>query len=69
MAKITDIDILYKSANFIVVNKREDVKINSDLALDYVTVATQLKHLYPETVDTSVSHGYRYAKFEHQIDQ
>ena len=54
IARITDINILYKSEHFIVVNKHADVKINSDAATDYVTVATQLKHLYPETADSSL---------------
>lgn len=59
-SRITDISILYRSEHFVVVNKREDVKINSDNPRDYVTVSLQLKHLFPETYSNEVAHGYRY---------
>ena len=45
------VQVLYKSDNFIVVDKHYDVKINSDDAADTITVATQLAHRYPELTD------------------
>ena len=58
VAQLTEVRILYKSEKFVVVNKHEDLKINSDLASDH-TVATQLEFVYPDTVDKTVKHGYR----------
>jgi hypothetical protein len=53
--------ILYKSDHFVVINKRFDLKVNSDdPAADPVTVATQLRALYPEAVDRKTAHGFRY---------
>ncbi|XP_038065362.1 RNA pseudouridylate synthase domain-containing protein 1-like [Patiria miniata] len=64
-ATMENLDILYKSSNFIVVNKHYDVKINSDDSSDKITVATQLAHRFPELVDASVAHQFR---FVHRID-
>eukprot|EP00057_Strongylocentrotus_purpuratus_P027444 XP_011681918.1 PREDICTED: RNA pseudouridylate synthase domain-containing protein 1-like [Strongylocentrotus purpuratus] len=57
--------ILYKSENFVAVDKHYDVKINSDDPKDTITVATQLAHLHPELVDSSLPHSFR---FIHRLD-
>ncbi|XP_030840125.1 RNA pseudouridylate synthase domain-containing protein 1-like [Strongylocentrotus purpuratus] len=64
-ASIDDIKILYKSENFVAVDKHYDVKINSDDPKDTITVATQLAHLHPELVDSSLPHSFR---FIHRLD-
>ena len=62
-ATMESVEILYKSANFIVVNKHYDVKINSNDSSDKITVATQLAYQFPELVDASVTHQFRYNYF------
>ena len=57
----TLVDVLYQSDNFIVVNKRYDLKVNSDDASE-VTVASILLRLYPSLVDEHASHGFRFDK-------
>ena len=59
VAKLDDISLAYQSENYIVVNKRQDVKINSNDEADKVTVETQLRHLHPELVDNQIEHGFR----------
>ncbi|KAL3877404.1 hypothetical protein ACJMK2_035114 [Sinanodonta woodiana] len=56
--------ILYKSVNFLVIDKAWDIKINSNDPKD-VTVATQLSQMFPDLVDTSTVHGFR---FVHRLD-
>ena len=58
--KLTGLNILYESENFIVVNKQESVKINSDDKRE-ITVETQLRHCRPHLIDSTVSNSFRYA--------
>ena len=60
VATLDDIGILYRSKHFLVVNKRQDVKINSNDPTDLVTVETQLRHRFPEYVDEKTVHGFRF---------
>lgn len=55
----TLVDVLYHSDNFIVINKRYDLKVNSD-DTNEVTVASALSRLYPALVDEHAFHGFRY---------
>ncbi|XP_071948975.1 RNA pseudouridylate synthase domain-containing protein 1-like [Antedon mediterranea] len=64
-ATIDNLNILYKSDNYIVVNKHYDIKINSNDDEDRVTVAKQLGKMYPDLVDTSIEHQFR---FVHRLD-
>lgn len=57
-------EVLYVSENFVVVNKRFDLKVNSDDENE-VTVASVLHRLYPSSVDEHASHGFR---FIHRLD-
>jgi hypothetical protein len=52
-------DVLYLSDNYLVINKPFDVKVNSDKPTEY-TVATQLKQHFPDLVDETCSHHFRY---------
>ena len=55
--------VIYKSPNFIVVDKDYDIKINSDDEEDTVTVATQLAHNFPEFVDQTISYKFRFVSY------
>ncbi|XP_029657263.2 RNA pseudouridylate synthase domain-containing protein 1 isoform X1 [Octopus sinensis] len=57
--------ILYKSDNYIVVDKHFDMKINTNKPDDGVTVETLLCRDYPELRDEKVSHSFR---FTHRLD-
>lgn len=60
----TLVEVLYQSENFVVVDKRFDLKVNSDDEKE-VTVASILCRLYPDSVDEHASHGFR---FIHRLD-
>lgn len=53
--------VLYKSDHFIVVDKRFDLKVNSNDPEDTVTVATLLSRQFPSIVDTTALFGFRWA--------
>jgi len=55
-------DVLYQSDNFIVINKRYDLKVNSDDKGE-VTVASTLLRLYPYLADEHAFHGFRFDTF------
>jgi len=58
--KILDsVSVLYRSENYLVVDKHYDVLINSDDPEQLLTVENQLRKSYPELVDNSVKHGFR----------
>lgn len=52
------VEVLYESENFVVVNKRFDLKVNSNDESE-VTVASILHQLYPSSVDQHAAHGFR----------
>ncbi len=62
LATIDDVEVLYKSEHFIAVNKHTDVKINSDNPADRITVANQIAKMFPECVDSSAAHHFRFSK-------
>ncbi|MCL4128661.1 UNVERIFIED_CONTAM: hypothetical protein GTU68_044506 [Idotea baltica] len=62
---LNDIQILYWSKHFVVVNKRYDVLINSNNIKDKVTVQTQLKRLCPELANPKLGHEFN---FVHRLD-
>ena len=51
-------NILYKSDNFLCVDKQFDVKINSNEPGE-ITVETQMRLAYPELIDPKCTHGFR----------
>jgi len=62
------VDVLHQSDNFIVVNKRYDLKVNSDDDNE-VTVASTLLRLYPSLIDECTSHGFRFDKVNNYLHQ
>jgi 23S rRNA-/tRNA-specific pseudouridylate synthase len=59
------ISILYQTSDFLVINKRFDLKVNSNDPVDTVTVATLLGAFHPSLVDVHAEHGFR---FVHRLD-
>lgn len=57
--------VLYKSDNYIIVNKHYDMKINANHPDDKITVETLLCRDYPHLRDSKVSHSFR---FTHRLD-
>ncbi|XP_073492537.1 RNA pseudouridylate synthase domain-containing protein 1 [Aquarana catesbeiana] len=57
--------ILYQSPDFLVVNKHWDIRIDSKMWYEKVTVQSQLKHRFPELADPDTYYGFRFC---HQLD-
>lgn len=64
-ASLDNLAVLHKSADYILVNKHYDVKINSDEEKDRVTVANQLAYKFPDLVEEGLLHYFR---FTHRLD-
>lgn len=50
--------LLYKSDNFLCIDKTYDIKINSNDRSE-MTVEHQLRKVFPELVDPKCHHGFR----------
>ncbi|KAK4295959.1 hypothetical protein Pmani_031507 [Petrolisthes manimaculis] len=61
---LDDIEIIYQSSHYLVVNKKNDILINSNNGKD-VTVQRQLRHLLPHLANPSLTHDFR---FSHRLD-
>ncbi|XP_060602466.1 RNA pseudouridylate synthase domain-containing protein 1-like [Ruditapes philippinarum] len=57
-------EVLHKSTNFLCISKGYDIKINYDDPTE-LTVEHQLRKMFPELVDPSVAHSFRYV---HRLD-
>lgn len=57
-------EIVYKSKNYLCVNKGYDIKINFNDP-EVITLETQLRNMFPELVDPNVGHSFRYV---HRLD-
>lgn len=64
-ASIGNLCILYQSSDFLVVNKHWDVRIDSKMWYEKLTVQSQLKHQFPELADPNTYYGFRFC---HQLD-
>ncbi|GCC36123.1 hypothetical protein chiPu_0014615 [Chiloscyllium punctatum] len=64
-ARIDNLCILYQSSDFLVVNKHWDIRIDSKMWYENLTVQSQLKHRFPELVDPDTYYGFRFC---HQLD-
>ncbi|XP_048408572.1 RNA pseudouridylate synthase domain-containing protein 1 isoform X2 [Stegostoma tigrinum] len=64
-ARIDNLCILYQSLDFLVVNKHWDIRIDSKMWYEKLTVQSQLKHRFPELVDPDTYYGFRFC---HQLD-
>ncbi|KAM4632345.1 RNA pseudouridylate synthase domain-containing protein 1 isoform 1-T2 [Discoglossus pictus] len=62
---IDNLSILYQSPAFLVVNKHWDIRIDSKMWYEKLTVQSQLKHRFPELVDPGTYYGFRFC---HQLD-
>ncbi|KAM8962040.1 RNA pseudouridylate synthase domain-containing protein 1 [Pelodytes ibericus] len=60
-----NLSILYQSPDFIVVNKHWDIRIDSKMWYEKITVQSQLKHRFPELADPGTYYGFRFC---HQLD-
>ncbi|XP_078273785.1 RNA pseudouridylate synthase domain-containing protein 1 isoform X2 [Rhinoraja longicauda] len=64
-ASIGNLCTLYQSSDFLVVNKHWDVRIDSKMWYEKLTVQSQLKHQFPELADPNTYYGFRFC---HQLD-
>ncbi|XP_053550342.1 RNA pseudouridylate synthase domain-containing protein 1 [Bombina bombina] len=62
---ISNLNILYQSSDFLVVNKHWDIRIDSKMWYEKLTVQSQLKHRFPELADPDTYYGFRFC---HQLD-
>ncbi|KAJ7306107.1 hypothetical protein JRQ81_010473 [Phrynocephalus forsythii] len=62
---LDNLSILYQSPDFIVVNKHWDVRIDSKMWYEKLTLQSQLKHRFPELADPDTYYGFRFC---HQLD-
>lgn len=58
-ASLENLCVLYHSANYIVVNKHWDIRIDSKMWYEKQTVQSQLKHRFPELADPDTYYGFR----------
>lgn len=56
---IDNLCILYQSSDFIVVNKHWDIRIDSKMWYETLTLQSQLKHRFPELADPDTYYGFR----------
>ncbi|XP_030646745.1 RNA pseudouridylate synthase domain-containing protein 1 [Chanos chanos] len=64
-ASLENLSVLYRSADYIVVNKHWDIRIDSKMWFEKQTVQSQLKHHFPELADPGTYYGFRFC---HQLD-
>ncbi|KAJ8253869.1 hypothetical protein COCON_G00204810 [Conger conger] len=64
-ASLENLCVLYHSADFIVVNKHWDIRIDSKMWYEKQTVQSQLRHRFPELADPGTYYGFRFC---HQLD-
>ncbi|KAK2543686.1 RNA pseudouridylate synthase domain-containing protein 1 [Columba livia] len=62
---IDNLSILYQSSDFIVVNKHWDIRIDSKMWYETLTLQSQLKYRFPELADPDTYYGFRFC---HQLD-
>ncbi|NWU79803.1 RUSD1 protein, partial [Onychorhynchus coronatus] len=62
---IDNLSILYQSSDFIVVNKHWDIRIDSKMWYETLTLQSQLRHRFPELADPDTYYGFRFC---HQLD-
>lgn len=64
-SSVENLSVLYQSSNFIVLDKHWDIRIDSKMWYEKVTVQSQLKHRFPELADPETYYGFRFC---HQLD-
>lgn len=64
-ASLESLRVLYQSDDYIVVDKHWDIRIDSKMWYEKVTVQTQLRQHFPELADPNTYYGFRFC---HQLD-
>ncbi|XP_034567176.1 RNA pseudouridylate synthase domain-containing protein 1 [Notolabrus celidotus] len=64
-ASLESLQVLYHSKDFIVVDKHWDIRIDSKMWYEKLTVQEQLRQRFPELADPSTYYGFRFC---HQLD-
>ncbi|XP_072550028.1 RNA pseudouridylate synthase domain-containing protein 1 [Salminus brasiliensis] len=64
-ASLDRLCVLYRSEDYLVVNKHWDIRIDSKFWAEERTVQKQLKHHFPQLADPTTYYGYRFC---HQLD-
>ncbi|XP_058141548.1 RNA pseudouridylate synthase domain-containing protein 1 isoform X2 [Dasypus novemcinctus] len=62
---VENLSIVYRSRDFLVVNKHWDVRIDSKAWRETLTLQKQLRHRFPELADPDTCYGFRFC---HQLD-
>lgn len=64
-ASLEGLKVLYQSEDYIVVDKHWDIRIDSKMWYEKVTVQAQLRKHFPELADPNTYYGFRFC---HQLD-
>uniref|UniRef100_A0AAF6YGE7 RNA pseudouridine synthase domain containing 1 n=2 Tax=Bos TaxID=9903 RepID=A0AAF6YGE7_BOVIN len=62
---VENLCVVYRSHDFLVVNKHWDVRIDSKAWRETLTLQKQLRHRFPELADPDTYYGFRFC---HQLD-
>uniref|UniRef100_A0A8C6CMC2 RNA pseudouridine synthase domain containing 1 n=1 Tax=Moschus moschiferus TaxID=68415 RepID=A0A8C6CMC2_MOSMO len=62
---VENLCVVYRSRDFLVVNKHWDVRIDSKAWRETLTLQKQLRHRFPELADPDTYYGFRFC---HQLD-
>ncbi|XP_066868743.1 RNA pseudouridylate synthase domain-containing protein 1 isoform X3 [Kogia breviceps] len=62
---VENLCVVYRSRDFLVVNKHWDVRIDSKAWWETLTLQKQLRHRFPELADPDTCYGFRFC---HQLD-
>lgn len=58
-ASLENLSVLYHSDDYIVVDKHWDIRIDSKMWYEKLTVQAQLRHHFPQLADHSTYYGFR----------
>lgn len=58
-ARLENLCVLYQSDDYIVVDKHWDIRIDSKMWYEKLTVQAQLKYHFPQLADHSTYYGFR----------
>ncbi|KAF7654981.1 hypothetical protein LDENG_00062020 [Lucifuga dentata] len=64
-ASLERLGVLYQSDEYIVVDKHWDIRIDSKMWYEKLTVQAQLRHRFPQLADPATYYGFRFC---HQLD-
>ncbi|XP_068616735.1 RNA pseudouridylate synthase domain-containing protein 1 [Brachionichthys hirsutus] len=64
-ASLDSLRVLHRSDDYIVVDKHWDIRIDSKMWYEKLTVQAQLRHRFPQLADPSTYYGFRFC---HQLD-